>query len=366
MGYQFIHLEAYARVAGKDKAGGHTIKTIVEEADRVEGNFPHVAEAETPIVRYGVSAQEAGQLANNWAEQSIDSSARKLRKDGLCLLAGVISYPAEYDNWEEYRDKSEQWLKNKYGDCLKSIIEHTDETNPHIHFYVVQELGKRFDLLHDGRNASAQAKSEGKLKGAQNLAYKEAMRVFQDEFSEQVAMSCGLTRIGPKKRRLSRAAWQHEKQQAQFFSNSKRQHRAARKKGFDEGKKAGYAEAIQEGVKFAEKVGSSLSSFSKSLSSSWHEPTEKAKSQIKEAERLRLEAEARIKNELEIRSKMEERTKNEIKTIRSQAQIDIDMAKRTASSFEADYKAAQKTIQDLNDELRQYRRSPGASSQYKR
>lgn len=50
----------------------------------------------------------------------------------------------------------------------------------------------------------------------------------QDEFSKKVAMGHGLTRIGPGRRRLTRAQWKAEKAQA-AFADAKAQHKAARK-----------------------------------------------------------------------------------------------------------------------------------------
>lgn len=39
MGYQFFHVEAYGRKAGKTKREGHSIRSIIAEADREPGNF---------------------------------------------------------------------------------------------------------------------------------------------------------------------------------------------------------------------------------------------------------------------------------------------------------------------------------------
>lgn len=57
------------------------------------------------------------------------------------------------DIWDEYKNDAIAFLSNKYGKKLVSVIEHTDEANPHFHFYVIQDPGKRFDLIHDGKKA---------------------------------------------------------------------------------------------------------------------------------------------------------------------------------------------------------------------
>lgn len=46
------------------------------------------------------------------------------------------------------------------------------------------------------------------------------MRAFQDDFSEQVAAGYGMARIGPARRRLTRAAWKAEQEQARIYERS--------------------------------------------------------------------------------------------------------------------------------------------------
>ncbi|USP12833.1 hypothetical protein [Vibrio gazogenes] len=50
-------------------------------------------------------------------------------------------------------------------------------------------------------------------------AYKAAMRDFQTEYYEQVSVQCGLTRDGPKRRRLSRRHWMIEKDAAKRLAS---------------------------------------------------------------------------------------------------------------------------------------------------
>jgi hypothetical protein len=109
------------------------------------------------------------------------------------------------------------WLREQYGPRLRSIVEHTDEANPHLHFYAVPLPGERFEVLHPGRSAAAKKAQEGAKKGAQNAAYKAAMRGWQDDFSN-VAARFGLARLGPGKRRLTRGAWKAEQEQARSLA----------------------------------------------------------------------------------------------------------------------------------------------------
>lgn len=230
-GFQFIHIEAYARRGSqqqrKEKSTGKaklqqkwSIREIVEEAARIKGACPHVTNPQPPNVLHGGSPHEAARLSAEWAGKQKDSLGRKMRMDGLCMLAGVVSLPAErISDWVDFRDATIKYLINKYGERLKSVIEHTDEEHPHLHFYAVPLHNERFDLIHDGRKASAEMAALGKKKGAQNKAYIEAMRKFQDEFYQNVAVNFGLTRDGPRRRRLTRAQWQIEQKSARRNAN---------------------------------------------------------------------------------------------------------------------------------------------------
>ena len=228
-------------------------------------------------------------MIHEWADQAKDAQGRKLRKDGLCVLIGVASLPREMEsNFDDFAKDTVKWLQEKYGDRLKSVVAHNDEAHPHLHFSVVPRIGERFDDMHEGYRASKQAKEDGKKKGEQNLAYIEAMRRFQDEFSGKVAMTHGLTRIGPARRRLTRSEWNKEKQQAAYFANLKRIALIYAKKGYKQGIEKAKIEAaaiIEEAQKKADAIGSRFSAFFAGLLQGWHQPTAEAKAEKERAER---------------------------------------------------------------------------------
>lgn len=226
MGSQFIHADSYGREPGKGKRSGNTIASIVGEAERDEGQCYHVEDPQKPIVLYGKSFREAGEEAKKWAEGMTDARGHKLRKDALCMVAGVISAPDDLKNWDKYKKDSVTWLKKKYGKNLKCVLEHTDENRKHLHFAVVAEKGELFETIHQGYAAQKRAdpkrgdrkrtvdeKADGRRKGIR--AYQTAMRDYQDEFYEAVSKKHGLTRIGPARRRLSRSEWKQEQAEAQ-------------------------------------------------------------------------------------------------------------------------------------------------------
>lgn len=228
MGFQFIHVESYARTAGAGKAGGHSVRSIMAEAGREDGAYPHVEAPQPPKILFGSSLAEVEAEATSWAEQAKDARGHRLRKDGLCLLAGVVSAPDDLtaEGWEALKQDAISWLAS--DGRLLSVIEHFDESHRHLHFYKTPEKGARFESIHPGRAAALEAKGRGELKGEQNRAYKEAMRGFQDDFFAKVGVRHGLTRLGPAKRRLTRPGWRAEQKTAKAIAETIRQAEAAK------------------------------------------------------------------------------------------------------------------------------------------
>ena len=289
-GFQFIHVEGYARKAGKGKASGRTIRDVIAEAKREIGNHHHITNPEVPQVLFGdLDDAEADAVA--WADNSKNARGHKLREDGLALLAGVISYPnadamvasvaenrvfgveiqanatavaSHKRKWEKFRDASMMFLREKYGDSLKCIVEHTDEKHPHLHFYVVPKIGQSFDSIHEGKAAKNQARLVGGRR-EQTIAYIEAMRGFQDDFYNKVGISAGLARLGPGKRRLSRAEWKLEQHQANLLQAVENKahiyKKDAKAKGFASGKKAGYIDGKAEGLASSSGAGTKVGAF---------------------------------------------------------------------------------------------------------
>lgn len=224
--YQFVHVESYSRTPPKsaDKTGkaGRSVKWVVDEAIRDPGAIPHVEQPQPPTYLYGEPLEALEATCEAWASTMTDSKGRKLRKDALCLAAGVVSAPhdIEPEAWASFKADALKWLQDKYGECLRTVIEHTDESHPHLHFYCVAQPGQRFESVHQGKAAAAEAKAEGKPKGQQNQAYKAAMREYQDEFFDLVGMRHGFSRLGPGKRRLTREEWRQEQAQAKALATT--------------------------------------------------------------------------------------------------------------------------------------------------
>lgn len=218
-GYQFIRIESYARVGSRQERSATKTKAarieakwsasdIAAEADRQPGACDHVEAPRPPTYHLGGPVSSVVAEAETWATTQRDPRGRKLRSDSPVMLAGVVSLPGDrLADWPAYREATITWLRAKYGDRLRCVVEHLDEKHPHLHFYAVPLPGESFDRLHEGRQAAAQAKAAGALKGDQNAAYRQAMQLFQDGFAQAVAEPHGLARIGPGRSRMSRQEW---------------------------------------------------------------------------------------------------------------------------------------------------------------
>lgn len=345
-GYQFIHVDAYGREGSSqtktsmNKHGAkvttttksRSAKEMLAEQWREEGACPHIKEPRKPGLLYGVKPMEVLPIIDEWADQARDAQGRKLRKDGHCALIGVASLPREMeDNFPEFAEDTLVWLKEKYGDRLKSVVVHDDEAHPHLHFTVVPRLGERFDDIHEGLKAKNEAKKNNKKAGEQNLAYIGAMRAMQDEFSKKVAMGHGLTRIGPGRRRLTRAQWKAEKAQAAFFADAKAQHKAARKSGYKMGLKQAEEKTKALGAKVGTWFAGALGGF--------HKPTAQALEQVEKAQQ---EAEKKKKKADAYAKQAKEWADKRVATVGNQ----ITLEKSKSAELEKEVESKDKKLED--------------------
>jgi hypothetical protein len=235
MGYQFIHLETYSR---KADAKGRSTDFIFAEASRKPEASVHVPNPLPPVVVYGVGIEDVQEMHDSAAATATinvkGGHVRKLAKDKKTLHTVVASHPCTMDeiradpekrkDAEEWERRTVQWLKDQYGDDLKSVIRHEDESHFHVHAYIVPTADPAMAALkyHPGTVTKREIMSAGLAEGEDtkalskraDAAYKQAMRQWQNSYHEAVAVPCGLTRLGPQRRRLSRDEWQREQVQA--------------------------------------------------------------------------------------------------------------------------------------------------------
>lgn len=225
--HQWIHVNTYSRtLSAKAKHAKWNAQEVVNEANREPGSCDHVlrefGRVLPPNHVYGAPLADLTAKLDEWAAGTKDSRGRAARKDAVCLLSGVFSAQKGIsdEDWAALRNDSVKWLQDKYGDRLQTVIEHLDEDNPHCHFYVVPRPGEKIEAIHEGKRAERDFVASGGSKKATNKVFREAMRGFQDEYFESVAVPNGMTRIGPGRRRLTRAQAMQEKQQAKAVALS--------------------------------------------------------------------------------------------------------------------------------------------------
>ncbi|MDI7862958.1 hypothetical protein MRS76_13420 [Rhizobiaceae bacterium n13] len=241
MGYQFIHLESYSR---KTDAKGRCTGFIFGEAARRPDCSVHVPEPSAPVIVYGVGVDQVEALHDSTvAGATVEvkgGKARKIRSDQKTLHTVVASHPytmeevrtdaTKQQEAEEWERRTIAWLQAQYGDDLRSVIRHEDESHWHIHAYVLplSDPDMKAQKFHPGVSAKREVMAAGPTEGEDakllgkraDAAYKAAMRKWQDSYHEAVSNPCGHTRLGPKRRRLSRDEWRREQAQAKSLQKT--------------------------------------------------------------------------------------------------------------------------------------------------
>lgn len=252
MGYQFVHLESYSR---KPDAKGRGTDFVFAEASRRPEASVHVTNPARPTIVHGLSIEAVQELHNaaviSATVEVKGGKSRKIRQDQKTVHTVVASHPytmeeiradptkrREAEQWER---RTVAWLRDQYGDDLKSVIRHEDESHYHLHAYVVPMSDPELKAakFHPGVTAKRIIMTSGPADGEDQKAlgkradaeYKAAMRRWQDSYHEAVAIPCGLTRLGPQRRRLSRDEWQREQVQARALQNVVRQARKVQASG---------------------------------------------------------------------------------------------------------------------------------------
>jgi hypothetical protein len=216
---QFIHISGYGRTPGRGRGPHETIEGMTAEAARVPGHAPHVRYPLEPRIVYGVSPTEAGQQALRLSNLATDRRRRRLKSDGVILVAGVATFPipvahmgefvSDYDTYNLWVSLTLEWLLKEHGESLVSVVEHTDEGYLHLHFFILPRLMPNhrldFDLAHPGRKALNAAVEKNLQPAARQAAYTNAMVDWQDRYHREVSAFFGHDRYGPRRARLDRA-----------------------------------------------------------------------------------------------------------------------------------------------------------------
>lgn len=235
MAFQFVHLESFSR---KSDSKGRSTSFVFAEARRDPAASVHVSNPAPPVLVYGSTIEEVEAMHDAAADAARTAvkgggTPRKLRQDHKTLHTVIASHPYTMDEVradptklreaEDWETRTISWLQSQYGDDLKSVVRHEDESHFHIHAYVVPTDDTEMRALrhHPGVVAKRAVMSAGTadedkkaLSKRADAAYKAALRGWQDSYYEAVGIPCGLARLGPQRRSLTRGEWQAEKVQA--------------------------------------------------------------------------------------------------------------------------------------------------------
>lgn len=273
---QFIHIETYGKKSAKKKEKGNhssdvrqtNVSGVLSEARRDDGFTSHIDHVEAPDVLYGCSIDELELLVDEYHQNSytVDKNGKekKLRSDASVILAGVVSIKRDdIDVWEDYKKDTLKFLKDKYGDNLKCVIEHKDEKHPHIHFYVVANVGENLNDFHDGKLAVSKLSKEEKKN--QKTVYVKAMTKFQDDFYNSVSKKYGFDRLGekPRKRmhRKEYLEYEAEKQLSQTLLDEKNTEIQKIDEIISEARTDGFNQGLEEGLEKSSKIAETVKNF---------------------------------------------------------------------------------------------------------
>jgi hypothetical protein len=230
---QFIRLQGYGTEPRRQGKQYETAEGVLDEIVRATGAHPHIDSVRPPIFHLGNHAvvERLKRYVPELARGARDRIRRAIRRDGVFLIAGVVSYPLPREDFGGFvsdRDvcsywiaETVKWLIAVHGDSLEVVVEHTDEPFVHLHFACVPQLDDEdrldFSLAHPGRAArnaeidatphlaaDADPAERRKLHKQADLAYQQAMRRYQSDYFEQVSKFFGMVRTNGTRPRLSR------------------------------------------------------------------------------------------------------------------------------------------------------------------
>jgi len=239
-GPQYANIQTFS--TKKNKAG-QSIDQIIDEATRDPEFSVHVDAPEPPRVIFGDPTtfradHDAHVAARSTSVRMKDGTVktRAVRADRQTMASVVVSYPKPFSAITTESEKAKlaawearnvQWLKKTYGRQLRVIMAHEDEEHPHLHAWLLpDDPGADATSLHPGKVAKKAAEAKAKAEGIEprvavkigNGVYRAVMREWQEAYYQAVGAPEGLTRTGPKRRRLTRQQWKAEKEAAKSMA----------------------------------------------------------------------------------------------------------------------------------------------------
>lgn len=230
---QFVRYERYAlTTAKKGSVKGRTTQKstvwgVCNEANRMDGYTSHIVrESPTPfVVMFGQTPLAVAANLAEIAKVAKDSNGKKFSSKENCMVGGVASFPTAmgegYDPFAdlafvEWCDATIEHLKKVYGGSLRSVILHTDENHPHLHFYAHNDMGKDgvwkplegLDPSKDAEKKLYKELGRDEFKKSGQLVRKttiEALVGWQKDFWEGAYKALGyVQKLGARDRRMQK------------------------------------------------------------------------------------------------------------------------------------------------------------------
>ena len=237
-GYQFAHTQTYSLKGNKVN---RSVQQVLSENSREFGQANHVENPLAPNLIFGVDPMKLIPVINQRikkAKAHLKGTGKRIQSNTHVMEGSVFSHPYTVDDLRNDKDAQQKYIAWR-NDMIKyaindaksrgletlSVVEHLDESHPHIHVLSVPCLtdnNPRLDAksCHPGHKASKLSLANGSNAKESMLAYKNAMKKWQDDIWQNVSTKHGLTRIGPRKRRLTRSEWSKQKDAAQQLQQS--------------------------------------------------------------------------------------------------------------------------------------------------
>lgn len=121
-----------------------------------------------------------------------------------------------YDQWQKL---TLEFLREQYGESLRSVVLHYDEEYVHLHYYAANKPMNGtlnldgLDFASDAERALGMDRKTRNKSGAERKAVRaNALRGFQEAYFRGVAKALGWLRLGPQKTRLTRQQYLREKE----------------------------------------------------------------------------------------------------------------------------------------------------------
>lgn len=206
---QFARAQAYSATSKT------TIQGVLDEASRMPEACTHVERPQPPTWVAGSRAAVEAAIARHMSEGATvrlkdgKELKRKRRSDHRSLVAGVLSHPLPMNDLrsqggvrekmdaikradlvKRWRDDAVAWLKKQWGDKLVAVVEHRDESHPHLHFFVVGDAQR----LHPGLRAELVDGVRSDDAKQRRVAHRAALSAWLDAYHRDVGQRHGMER----------------------------------------------------------------------------------------------------------------------------------------------------------------------------